>query len=252
MDAPINALSISASAFTGAGLLTLLELIFLTFFTFRRWSGLYFYSFLIAAIAQIELLIYNVLWLWVDTSSCGWVLIFFGVTGYVLYVPAQAMILYSRLHLLLASDRLLRTIIILAALEFILFEIPVTIFIVLDAVMTAPVYDQAYAILIQIEAVAYLLMDCAFMAAYIYQIRKIWPKEEALHHQKRILRQIVGMSIFLVIVDIIFIIMTYKANIIFRIGCEVSTQASQNTADFLDIPVHLQTQARIRDTGPAD
>jgi hypothetical protein len=89
-----------------ASLYNALELVLLIFTTFKRYTGLYFWSLLLSSVAVIP-------------YSVGYVMVYFKVTylgvgvgintpGWVVMITGQSVVLYSRLHLVLHNRRILR------------------------------------------------------------------------------------------------------------------------------------------------
>ncbi|CAI7649599.1 unnamed protein product [Penicillium manginii] len=102
------------------------ELVVLVPSTFRRWRGLYFWSLLISGI------------LGVVPYSTGFLMKFFtqadsvlSVTvltiGWWTMVTGQSIVLYSRLHLVLRDERILRRVLRLIVANFFLLHVPTTV-----------------------------------------------------------------------------------------------------------------------------
>jgi hypothetical protein len=90
------------------GLYNALELLVLIFMTFKQYKGLYFWSLLIASFGVIPYVI-------------GWLITYFNLThkyvgfiidsyGWVTMVTGQSVVLYSRLHLVLKNENILRAV----------------------------------------------------------------------------------------------------------------------------------------------
>jgi hypothetical protein len=90
------------------GLYNALELLLLIFTTFKHYKGLYFWSLLIASFGVI-------------TYTIGWLIVYFSLThnyagftidsfGWVTMVTGQSVVLYSRLHLVLRNENILRAV----------------------------------------------------------------------------------------------------------------------------------------------
>lgn len=90
------------------GLYNALELLLLIFTTFKQYKGLYFWSLLIASFGVIP-------------YTIGWLVVYFSLThnyigfiidsyGWVTMVTGQSVVLYSRLHLVLRNENVLRAV----------------------------------------------------------------------------------------------------------------------------------------------
>jgi hypothetical protein len=102
-----------------------IELLVLIFFTFKHYSGLYFWSLLVASAGVIP-------------YSVGWVLTYFDVSydflgftidtvGWCTMITGQSMVLYSRLHLVLKDRRILRAVVWMIMIDAVIFHLPTTV-----------------------------------------------------------------------------------------------------------------------------
>ena len=102
-----------------------LELLLLILVTFKKWSGLYFWSLLVASIGII-------------LYSIGYVIDYFALTytlvgdiinniGWWTMVTGQSVVLYSRLHLVLHDPKVLRFVLYMIVTDAIIFHVMTTI-----------------------------------------------------------------------------------------------------------------------------
>lgn len=117
------ALQATIATLLGLALYSAIELIVLVFSMFHAYSGLYFWSLLITALLGVIpdalglLLKYFKLapiWIPVTLSTAGWAIM---VTG-------QSLVLYSRLHLILRDQRILRGVLAMIIVDAIIFQVP--------------------------------------------------------------------------------------------------------------------------------
>jgi hypothetical protein len=207
---------------SGAAFICAFDMVVLIAGIFRSWQGLYFWSLVTATGGQILCLISLFLQLWVYNTTKTWIPLFFGVPGYIIYVPGQLAILWSRLHLLMASDRMRKFLLLAAVGEFFIFEIPMTVLYIMAVLSTNPVVQKMHNLWWQMESIAYLTLDVIFVGAYNFQMRRIWPIDQAMSHQRRTLRHIVIMTFFIVFVDVAYIIACYRADPNVALALEVS------------------------------
>jgi hypothetical protein len=209
----------------GAALVCAFDMIVLITGTFRSWRGLYFWSLVAATGGQILVLISLVLGFWVFTVDKTWVPLIFSTPGYLIYVPAQFAILWSRLHLLMASSKMRRFVLIATICEFVIIEIPSAVLYILPEVSTASLAVLRWSdTWWQVEAIAYLLLDMIFVATYNLQMYRIWPIDQAMAHQKRTLRHIMLLTFFILFVDVAYIVSCYRTDGSIALALEVSEE----------------------------
>ena len=96
------------------------ELLTLVFTTFRRYSGLYFYSLLVASLG---LLPYNIGFLLeFFILSPDYVGVIIDVPGWIMMVTGQSVVLYSRLHLVLQNRKILRAVLLMIIVDGVVFR----------------------------------------------------------------------------------------------------------------------------------
>lgn len=115
------------SAFLAIGMYNMVEILFLIFAVFKQRRGLYFWSMLIAAGG-------------IAPHAIGFILKFFQVTkldllssaiigvGWVTMCPGQSLVLYSRLHLVVADARKIRWVLYMIIFTTIALGVPLFTF----------------------------------------------------------------------------------------------------------------------------
>lgn len=108
-----------------------LELVLMVFLTFRRYSGLYFYSLLISSLAIIPYTIGFLLNLLdITTGSARWAAITLITIGWWPMVTGQSVVLWSRLHLILVrakGDMIIRWTGYMIIVDAVVLHIPTTV-----------------------------------------------------------------------------------------------------------------------------
>jgi hypothetical protein len=107
----------------GLALYNALELIILIFSIFHVYTGLYFWSLLIASLFgvipdAIGLLLkyFNLAPFWIPVTLSTW--------GWATMVTGQSLVLYSRLHLIMRDKRILRGILAMIIIDAIILQVP--------------------------------------------------------------------------------------------------------------------------------
>jgi hypothetical protein len=107
------------------GFYNALELILIIFSTFKKWTGLYFWSLLVASFGILP---YNVGFLiFYFELTHNWVGFTFSSYGWATMVTGQSVVLYSRLHLVTAEANVLKPIKWMIIVNALVFHIPITV-----------------------------------------------------------------------------------------------------------------------------
>jgi hypothetical protein len=118
--------------FTSIALYNAIELFILLFLTFQNYRGLYFWTLFLSVV------------LGVIPHAIGFLLEFFALAplwfsltlatiGFYVMVPGQSVVLYSRLHLVCQSHKVLRFVLWLIIIDAVILLIPTTVLTVLRA-----------------------------------------------------------------------------------------------------------------------
>jgi hypothetical protein len=207
-----TSLELAATSLSTMGLLCCVQMFILIFKTFRRWSGLYFWS-LIGATAATALTALAILLQFVILKdrliSIPLVL---SSVGFLFFAPFTLLTLYSRLHLLQVREPILRVALILILLEFVLAEIPMAvcgIWAGIDADSTKA--TLAYKITWEIEEAVFPAVDLFMCALYIKQVKSLWASSE--DRTKWILQNVILLTVLLVLFDVSYLVLSNTVDV---------------------------------------
>ncbi len=92
--------------FAGLAMYNSVELVAIILFTFKKYQGLYFWSLLLSSIGILPYALGFLLkYMSVTTGNARWGAIFLLTIGWYPMITGQALVLWSRLHLLLQGSR---------------------------------------------------------------------------------------------------------------------------------------------------
>lgn len=203
-------LDISILIFTTIALYNALELTILIPLTFHRYNTLYFWSlltstvlgvipFTIASILQFFTL--EPLWLSVVLQNFSWILM----------VPNQSVVLYSRLHLVSQNIRLLRFVRWLIAFSLVGIVLPT---IILDAgwsyMPDSPVWVYGYNTMERIQLTWFTGQECFISGVYIWkavQLIGLIPSEDT--RRQKILYELLGVNVVAILLDLAVVVLEY-------------------------------------------
>ncbi|KAF2672076.1 hypothetical protein BT63DRAFT_476885 [Microthyrium microscopicum] len=197
-------------ALTSVGLFCCLQVLFLTTTKFNRRSGLYFWSIIGVTVSQICYCIYVYLYIWILKDAKPGLTAGFMVAGGLPYVPFEFLMLYSRLHLFLASKKVLRLVLALIVVEWWLIEVPLAVGEILtivypESAQMAILYDLTA----KIEAVVYTVCDTFLCTLYFFQVKNIWGD---IPMKKRMLRHVGFMNVVVILLDSLFMVLLWTVN----------------------------------------
>lgn len=144
-----------------------LELIVLCFTTFKRYGGCYFWCLLISSFSIIPF-------------GLGYLLIIFNVytnefpvamelIAWVGMVTGQSLVLWSRLHLVVHSQRVLRGCLAMIIINAIIFHIPASILELGSHSNRSDLFTPAFNIFERIQLIAFSLQEAILSAIYSYE-----------------------------------------------------------------------------------
>jgi hypothetical protein len=166
---------VAIGAFTGASLFCNVELAVLVCMRFKKRTGLYFWSIVLATFGSLLYNIEVILAYFVTVSVPTWAFAITGVLGYLIYIPAEYLVLYSRLHLLSTSSQVLRWVIALATAQYVLISIPLAVTWIWGLVDPQNTTNQLLGDRIQqIEVCTYTAVEIALSSIYIVQTLRMW------------------------------------------------------------------------------
>ena len=92
--------------FAGLAMYNAVELSVMIFLTFKRYSGLYFWSLLISGLGIIPYALGFLLkFMEITTGNLKWLAVFFLSIGWYPMITGQSLVLWSRLHLIVTGER---------------------------------------------------------------------------------------------------------------------------------------------------
>ena len=117
--------------FAGLAIYNAIELTFMIFLTFQRYKGLYFWSLLISGLGIIPYALGFLLkFMNLAPGNLKWLAIFFLTIGWYPMITGQALVLWSRLHLIVhgtRGDKIIRYTMWMIIIDAICLHIPTTV-----------------------------------------------------------------------------------------------------------------------------
>jgi hypothetical protein len=207
-------LELAAASFSTMGLLCCVQMFIMISITFRRRSGLYFWSLIGATSAQTLTTLSVLLQFVILKGRLTALPAVLGAVGFLFFPPLILLTLYSRLHLLQVGKQVLKLVLILIILEFTLAEFPMFICGILASIYSDSTgIALAYKISWEIEEAVFPVVDLLLCALYIIQVKKMWASSG--DKTKGILRHVILLTFLLFLFDISYLVLsnTVDANL---------------------------------------
>ena len=199
------------AAFTAVAWYNILELNTQVFLTFKRHRGLYFWSLLISGYGCV-------------LHALGFLLKFFQLTtnnyvsvtiitiGWYAMVTGQAVVLYSRLHLVVREQRILRAILAMIIVDAICFHIPTTI-LTYGANSEASnasynKYLKPFNVVEKLQMTAFCIQEFIISGVYVWStLRLLRP----VYHgrTRKVMMQLIWINLIIIAMDVCLLAMEY-------------------------------------------
>ncbi|KAF8846871.1 hypothetical protein BDZ45DRAFT_682247 [Acephala macrosclerotiorum] len=160
------------AAFFAIAVYNVIETVALIFFTFKKRTGLYFWSLLVAS-GGIILHVLGFFLKFFQLCTNNYVDIVIITLGGVPMVIGQSVVLYSRLHLVVQDRRRIRWILVMIMMGFFLFTIPPTILNFLANSPNPTPFLQPFAIYEKIMLFGFATEECIISGLYIWETSKM-------------------------------------------------------------------------------
>ncbi|KAH7220424.1 uncharacterized protein BKA55DRAFT_656083 [Fusarium redolens] len=185
-----------------------LEIIILVFVTFKRFSGWYFWSLLVASLGLI-------------VATIGFSTYFFKITphtylqsavtiaGWWAFIVGQSLVLWSRLHLVLQSPCILRSVLIMIIINAVILLIPTTVLAFCYNIVPVPrAVKLGYKVMEPIQITIFCVQELIISGLYIWGTAKIL-KYTAEERKQRLMAELIIMNVVLIIMDFVLLGVQY-------------------------------------------
>ncbi|KAF5013372.1 hypothetical protein FDECE_619 [Fusarium decemcellulare] len=207
------------------------ELLSLIFMTFKRRSGLYFWSILLASFGVIPYCV-------------GWMIVYFDFThdyvgmiidsvGWVLLVSGQSVVLYSRLHLVVTDQRILRGVLCMIIINGVVWHTTMTVLLfgsTYNPNESKRGFNAVFNVLEKVQMTCFCLQEFIISGLYIW--KTIGILKTAFGNTRRVLWQLFAINIVIVIMDIALLAIEYKNYFIWEQGVKVVTYSIKLKLEF--------------------
>ena len=193
----------------GIVLYNAVELTVLIFMKFRRYQDLYFWSLTLSAtVGLITSGIGNLLHSF-DIGPLSLALALSNI-GFYFLVPAQSVVLYSRLHLILPNQRLLRFLLRAVILNGVVFSTLVTIVSFGSAFIQTGPWNAGYKVMERVQVTWFCVQEFVISMLYIWETVKLLQLSPVNNNgRKNIMYQPLAINILIIIMATVIVVIEF-------------------------------------------
>ncbi|GKZ36920.1 hypothetical protein AbraIFM66950_008185 [Aspergillus brasiliensis] len=193
------------SAFAAITFYNAIELVVLCFTTFHRYHGCYFWSLLITSASLIPHCVGYLLFIFSTISS--YVPVSLIIPTWFCIITGHSLVLWSRLHLLLQSHKLLQALLYMIIIDCIVFQIPTTV-LLYGSLSNASHFARGYNIMERVQLVAFCVQEFVLSGIYVWETIKML-RLRPERSRVIILTQLLIINVIILILDVAVVAIEY-------------------------------------------
>jgi hypothetical protein len=200
-------------AFLTIALYNVAELNFIILATFKRRSGLYFWSFIVATWGIVP---YSVGFLIkaLQLGGPAWGYVTAIVVGWCCMVTGQSIVLYSRLHIVLRNEKHLRYVLAMIVTNAIICHIPITVMVYGANSANPDPFIRLYSIMERVQVTLFFLQETIISALYIHEtvaLMRVRRHVSMPGSGRRLMTHLVIVNIIIVVLDVTILGLEYAS-----------------------------------------
>lgn len=195
------ALRVVIGAFTAVAWYNALELLILIFVTFKKYHGLYFWSLLVASVGVI---FYGLGFLskFFDIIENEFVNCVFITIGWWSMVTGQSVVLYSRLHLIVQNERLLKRILWMIIIDAIILHIPTTVLTFgSNSTTDTAQFVHGYNVMEKIQMTGFMVQEFIISGIYLWECVKFL-RTDSQKKTRKTLYELFCINLIIIVMDL--------------------------------------------------
>ena len=203
------------------------------FSTFKRRNTIYFWSLLVTSWGIMSHSLGIILKWFV--GACPWyVNTAFASFGWWGMVTGQSMVLYSRLHLVIRSPRLLRAVLTMIIFNFSIFQVPTTVLTFGSNRADPGMFLTIYNVYERIQLIVFTLQELAISVLYIRAAFKmLLPEDTTTEPFRMTKRSLIYLNVLCIVLDIAFVCEVYSGEWVYKTGTQSLAYAIKLTIEFI-------------------
>ncbi|KAI4246126.1 MAG: hypothetical protein L6R40_002078 [Gallowayella cf. fulva] len=201
------------------------------FTTFKRRNTIYFWSLLVTSWGIISHSLGIILKWFV--GACPWYInTAFASFGWWLMVTGESFVLYSRLHLVIRSPKVLRSVLIMIIFNFTVFQVPTTILTFGSNQANPGIWLQIYNIYERIQLIVFTLQELVISMLYIRAaFMMLLPDDPSETRMTK--KSLIYLNVLCIVLDIAFVCEVYSGEWVYKTGTQSLAYAIKLTIEFV-------------------
>lgn len=197
------------TAFYALTLSNAFEVIILVFATFQRYSGCYFWS-LIVATSGLAMSTFGSAYYFYSDNPSKFAPVSLGVLGWAMFVPGQAVVLWSRLHLVIRSVTVLRSLLVMIIVNTIILCVPTIILAYLGTEPhPEPRISHVYGIWEDVQLSIFCAQEAILSGIYIWQTVRLLGLVTA-RAKRKMIYQLLVINVIVLAMDAVLLGVQYS------------------------------------------
>jgi uncharacterized protein YhhL (DUF1145 family) len=240
--------------FLSISLYNVIELTFIIFGTFKRHSGLYFWSFLISTWG---ICVYDCGFLikYYASSAVGYVAATFISFGWVAMVSGQSLVLWSRLHLVLRNRFRLKAVLYMICINGVLMHGTVIPMIYGSFSSDTSKWRQPYSIMEKIQVTVFFIQEIIISSFYIIETVKLMRMERTMGNKRgsrRLMNHLIYVNILIILLDVTILGLEYADQYQYQTSYKAFVYSTKLKLEFtiLNRLVEMTTGNKDGSSGP--
>ena len=197
------------TAFYVLSLYNAIGVFLLVFITFKTYRGSYFWSLIVASCGLIVSTIGTAVNFYTESLD-KYPLVMCGVGGWVLFVTGHSLVLWSRLHLVVQSKKVLKGVLIMIITDAIIFQTPTVVFSFVGSLPNnPPALNRLYNTWEFIQVSAFCTQEFIISGIYIRETLRLL-KFTFSKEKKKIIYQLLAINVIVILMDVIILGVQYS------------------------------------------
>lgn len=227
-----------------------IELIVLCFNTFKKYVGPYFWSLLIASFCIIPFGLGYVLMMFDISFTNGFFELAIVDLSWAGMVTGQSLVLWSRLHLVLHNEKLLRALLYLIVIDGVLLHSSSTALeFAQNAMPDSPSVNLGFGIIERIQLVWFCAQELLLSAIYIWQTIRLLRLDQG-GTTRSLLSQLLAVNVIIIFLDLSVVVVQYLGLFTFQVSFKALAYSIKLKLEYV-ILGRLVDVAHIRTQGEA-
>ncbi len=251
-DATNDAARIIIVVFIGIALYNFLELQCYIIGAFKRYSGLYFWSFIVASWG----IAFNATGYLIRHLHAGPGILHATIIliGWSTMITGQSLVLYSRLHIVLPDPSRLRYVLAMIIVDAIWLGVPVIVLVYGVNSKNPEPFEKPYAIFEKLQLTAFFLQELVISGIYIVETAKLLKFQSGVGNlgTHRVMNHLIAVNIFVVLLDISIIVLEFTEHYNLQTAWKPLVYSVKLKAEFSVLNRLVEFSQQLRVAGSLD